>query len=149
VPQLLTAGNKRSSATEPGSDAKRRRTDDIQQAPPSNSIEKMTEDLKKEAQAVLSALKQDTDERKQLHFTTYTRANNQESNHYQALEKVVDLVNRSADKMAAVVGQRVAFLEREVAVHERELAVHKREMVEIREALNLKKRSDLDSPFNV
>jgi hypothetical protein len=109
----------------------------------------MTEDLKKEAQAVLIALKQDTAAREDLHFTTYTRANNQESNHYQALEKVVDLVNRSADKMAAVVGQRVAFLEREVAVHERELAVHKREMVEIREALNLKKRSDLDSPFNV
>jgi hypothetical protein len=117
---------------EPGSDAKRRRTDDIQQAPP--SIEKMTEDLKKEAQAVLIALKQDSDARKDLRFTTYTRATGQESKQYQALENVVDLVNQAADKMAAVVGQRVAFLEREVAAHERELAVHKREMVEIRDS---------------
>jgi hypothetical protein len=143
VPTMLTArSNKRSSAAEPGSDAKRQRTDDIQQAPP--SIENMTEDLKKEARAMLSALKQDTKMRKQMHFTTYTHANSQENRHYQALERVVDLVDQAADKMAAAVGQHIAFLEREIAVHERELAVHKREMVEIREALNLKKRSDLD-----
>jgi hypothetical protein len=145
---LIARSNKRSSATEPGNDAKRRRTDDIQQAPGGN-IEKVAEDLKKEAQAVIGTLKQDSDARKEMHLTACVHATGRENEHYQALEKVVDLVDQATDKMAAVVGQRVAFLEREIAVHERELAVHKREMVEIREALNLKKRSGLDSPFNV
>ena len=109
----------------------------------------MAEDLKKEAQAVISILKEDTKAQKEVHLRACAHAYRQEERHYQALEKVVDLVNQAADKMTAAVGQRVAFLEREITVHKRELAVHKREMVEIREALNLKKRSDLDSLFNV